>query len=439
MPTIGYPAFMARSPAPGQRQIATRRARTNAKNRASWGLPPRRGALLMLTAGLLALPQAAQAQPLFRDRSPVQRVPSPGARPWKAATARTLYLVFDGLQVSRGVLPDAANNISTLCAGTVPPYAHRSIGEDRNAVLAAITFRVRSLLAPFAVEVVTTRPALPPYDLMAIGGTPAICGLAAGFGGFSPLDCDDRSQGDIGFVFAASVTNADMLGVIIVHEYAHTLGLVHSVEACDLMSNLLCDPLQKRFWAEPVAIAADHSGRCFPSSSTQSSAALMQERLGASPPSSDASASHADSSAVADGSAMGDGSAVTDGSAVVDGLLDSGARRDHGRSREAGPADLGAAPQRPSGCRLSTTSPSAPWEPLAVLWASLIGLWQRNRARVRRVQHGGVQPRAAPREKALRACIKGVRVRSKGVDSLAGRAKGGAVRAQFGTAFGRAV
>jgi hypothetical protein len=174
----------------------------------------------------------------------------------------TLFLNVDGPTIQKGAGSDAPQNLSFLCGGVFPPFDHSLYGADRNQVTAELAAGVQALFADFNVEVVTARPSNPPYDMVVVGGTSALCGYAEGLGGLGPVDCDDALHSDIAFAFSHTVKGLDMLAVVIAHEAAHAYGLLHTLEPCDVMSNFICTTGSKTFMDREMAVAPDHLGKC---------------------------------------------------------------------------------------------------------------------------------------------------------------------------------
>lgn len=242
---------------------------------------PVRATLVLL---LVSLSRPAVADPVaFLDESPeALEVPAPALVPFAGTTLTVLYLNTDGVTVTK--VPsgaDAHQNTSQLCGGTFSAFDHTSFGPDRAKVVAELAGEVDRLFSPFNIQVVTTRPAAPPYGMVVVGGQAALCGLPAGYSGLAPLDCGDAWPRDVSFVFSDGITFLPMLAVVVAHEAGHSFGLPHTTESCDVMSNFLCTAGDKRFLDVDAPVTPDHLGKCGLSSTN--SHALLLQALGPAP------------------------------------------------------------------------------------------------------------------------------------------------------------
>jgi len=104
-----------------------------------------------------------------------------------------------------------------------------------------------------------------------VGGTPAHLGLSypAGVVGVAPMDCGNKMPRDIAFIFAQSLQQIVGSGSLYpqrvaettAHESAHTYGLPHSGDGCDLMSYSGCSKL-KTFLDKTMSMQSDSYGQC---------------------------------------------------------------------------------------------------------------------------------------------------------------------------------
>jgi hypothetical protein len=180
----------------------------------------------------------------------------------RAPRPRILYLNFDGATLFPAPVSDAHLNLSPQCGAALPAFDPAPYGAPRAAAISRVTGEVAALFADFGLVIVTRRPAAPPYEMVVIGGEATACGQPAGVPGIAPLDCGDQTPGEIALAFAGTITDLDMLAVVVAHEVAHTFGLVHTMAGCDVMSNYLCEEGRKSFLDVVVEVAPDHAGVC---------------------------------------------------------------------------------------------------------------------------------------------------------------------------------
>jgi hypothetical protein len=118
-----------------------------------------------------------------------------------AAGMHKLYVVFDGVTITLGDCDDAKTSCSSLVAQAstmVPPFLQGQ--PDPSSRITNIKGMVQDSLAPFSVDVVTTRPASGDYRMIVVGGTSAIVSSANGLTATRPT-CDADNKNSIGFVF----------------------------------------------------------------------------------------------------------------------------------------------------------------------------------------------------------------------------------------------
>lgn len=138
----------------------------------------------------------------------------------RAAGTTTLFLNFDGATLTKGFPDDPVNNISSLIrppGHTVPPW--RDGVAARDASIATITAGARAILAPYDVNVVTTRPAAGPYEMIMFGGH------ARDLFGAGPIDVFGSGQcagGSVVSYVTESVTDDEVAASLAVGVLANT-------------------------------------------------------------------------------------------------------------------------------------------------------------------------------------------------------------------------
>jgi hypothetical protein len=174
-----------------------------------------------------------------------------------------LFLELEGVQISKGLVSDAASNQSYVCGASFPAWDASRFGSDRSESIRRLRTRVEDLFVDFNLRVVTERPAQPPYVMVVVGGTASLCGRSDNLGGLGPLDCGNADLSDVAFVFGATLIDLDGLAVAIAHEAGHTWGLPHTTEPCDVMSSMWCSGGAKRFRDQEMTVPpGDPSGSC---------------------------------------------------------------------------------------------------------------------------------------------------------------------------------
>ena len=162
----------------------------------------------------------------------------PGAARAALAGAHVLFLDFEGGSVAQAAADDAVAGRSEVGGGDVPPFDGAIVAPDvaREAAIAVVADRVRTLYAPFDLDVTRVRPSSGDYAAVVVGGTPQALAPPAptGTAGIAALDCVDANPRSLGFAFAGSLSpqfgGPVALAAAIAHEAAHGLGLEH-VEA----------------------------------------------------------------------------------------------------------------------------------------------------------------------------------------------------------------
>jgi hypothetical protein len=119
-----------------------------------------------------------------------------------AAGMHELYLSFDGVTLTLGDCDDAKTNCTSLIASGSEVVPQFLMGQGTRATrITTITGMVQEALAPFSVDVVTTRPASGSYWMVSVGGAPTlVSGSPDPLMAMKPV-CDAANKNSIALVF----------------------------------------------------------------------------------------------------------------------------------------------------------------------------------------------------------------------------------------------
>src|SRR5512142_1063573 len=109
-----------------------------------------------------AAPDAAPDADLLHCPAPVDPT-APGTH--------TVFVNFDGVTLTKGNCNDATTNCTSLVVQdqtVVPPWLDGNA--DRANDIAAIMTVARTAVAPYSIDLVTTRPASGDYKMIVVGG-----------------------------------------------------------------------------------------------------------------------------------------------------------------------------------------------------------------------------------------------------------------------------
>jgi hypothetical protein len=127
-----------------------------------------------------------------------------------AAGMHDLYLAFEGVTLTLGDCDDAQTNCSSLVAQASTPVPMFLASEGSRATrITTIKNMVQDALAPFSVDVVTTRPSAGDYRMVVVGGTSdTITGVTGALFAAKPV-CDAMNKNSIALVFEQDVETTD--------------------------------------------------------------------------------------------------------------------------------------------------------------------------------------------------------------------------------------
>ena len=187
----------------------------------------------------------------------------PAAEPLAAGTFK-LYLSFEGVTIKLGDCDDSRTNCSSLVAqsSTTVPRFLASDGA-RTSHITTIASMVQDALAPFSVDVVTSRPASGNYWMVSIGGTSDTVTLMPDVLLAAKPVCDAANKNSIAFVFEQDATldtpdraYADTIAAA----FGRLLGLVPTKSSRDCMCvSSTCAHTQTCTWGTATLPEAGNS------------------------------------------------------------------------------------------------------------------------------------------------------------------------------------
>ena len=195
----------------------------------------------------------------------------------------TLYINFEGVTLTPCGTPDARLNCSNLVTqeAQFPPFLDGN--PNRDGFIATILYSARKGLAPYSIEVVTTRPATGSYYMMVFGSTSAAIGLQAGFFGIAPFQCTPENRNNVSITFdSGQMPTTFEYANSVLSDMAMLVGIstttVNDDCACRGAGGCTIDPNKLCTYGSDVAVNPDPTFSC--ERTTQDEPAMMQAALG---------------------------------------------------------------------------------------------------------------------------------------------------------------
>jgi hypothetical protein len=147
--------------------------------------------------------------------------------------AHVYFLQFEGQALTPGADNPTAN-VSQLVSQsvTIPPYL--SGDAQRASKVQGIVAEVSTLLAPFDIAIVTSRPSTGAYDMLVAGGQSQAAGFPAGLFGVAPTDCVTTGH-HVSLLFDPAV------GHDAARQIVSALGETHAVPSSTAANDCMCD------------------------------------------------------------------------------------------------------------------------------------------------------------------------------------------------------
>jgi hypothetical protein len=188
-------------------------------------------------------------------------MPAPGAP--LGPGQHVFYLNFEGQALQPG-LDDASLNTTPLIqnAVTVPRFFDTVMG-DRTQPIATIVSLVKSVLAPYSVDVVTTRPASGDYWMSVIGGSSQAIIGNPNVGSLAPGRCENNNPRSMSLVFDAGVIPYEDYAWSILSDFGAMLGLAVTNISGDCMCRVGgCTHGNQPVCSYGMDVAVDPSSTC---------------------------------------------------------------------------------------------------------------------------------------------------------------------------------
>lgn len=241
-------------------------------------------------AALLLAPSVASAAPSYEVvagdlngagfRLARQGVPTPPPLS-SMALSRVIYLNRTGVTVTPGSSDSRVNRSSVAKeAASIPAWnASPELWADTVTCL-------RTMFAPFSVELTETDPGMTPHIEAVFGGTPTLLGIGPTVGGVAPLSqtCGVVENAMVYTFTEILVPDAQVVCETMAQEIAHAYGLDHELLSSDPMSYLRY--AGDRAFQDETAMCGESAPRKCGLGPTacreqQNSHAILIERLGA--------------------------------------------------------------------------------------------------------------------------------------------------------------
>jgi hypothetical protein len=174
------------------------------------------------------------------DAATVCRAPATDAHP---AAAYTVYLNFDGVTLTKGDDDARVDHAQVLTNATavIPRYLPNETDAVRQGRIDLIVAFVSRALAPYSIDVVTTRPASGDYEMMVLGGDPVTLGYPAGVLSLAPGTCDATNRNHVALEFDVGL-NATHEANAILSDLGASVGVAPTTLSCDCMNRFVACP-----------------------------------------------------------------------------------------------------------------------------------------------------------------------------------------------------
>jgi len=159
----------------------------------------------------------------------------PAQQPPYAMGVHTYYLNFEGQALMPGDDNSLANTTPLIPNPVTVPRFYDNIIGDRTASIAAIVGVVERALAPYSINVVTTRPPNSDYWMTVLGGTSQNVIGTPDVGSVAPGRCMNDDPNSVSLVFDLGAMGPDTYAYFILSDFGALLGMAVTTDPGDCM------------------------------------------------------------------------------------------------------------------------------------------------------------------------------------------------------------
>jgi len=147
-----------------------------------------------------------------------------------------LYVNTEGVDIMKCSVDDARTNCSTLLPASATFPAFLPGDPNRQQLIDAIVVRVQDKLAPYSIDVVTTRPTSGEYTMAVLGGDSSLIGAGPGTFAIAPAACDFANHDRVSFEFdRGAAVSYNEYALSIVSDFGAIVGLAGTTTPGDCL------------------------------------------------------------------------------------------------------------------------------------------------------------------------------------------------------------
>jgi hypothetical protein len=202
-----------------------------------------------------------------------------------AVGTHKLFLNFEGVTITRGVTGcqnDATRDCSFIATADTTVTQFAATAANRQQLLDDIVSNMYQQLAPYSIDIVTTRPASGPYKMIVYAQCASTLTCQTGSGSIGPVECPPTmgslNANDIAFVFEQAGENATSYANNSLFVTGLMNGLSINAQPNDCMCHVCGSTTQLCAYSTDVAV--DVNGTCLMMGQHYNEQSLLSAALG---------------------------------------------------------------------------------------------------------------------------------------------------------------